>query len=338
MMGSKHKFDLRKEGALHKCAGGRRYLVNHSRFAPFQNMALAVIELEKNGFREPHWHPNADELTYCAEGKALITLFSPGNQHDTFTLSAGEVVHFPKGYLHHIENIHPAQSRFILAYNHNEPEDLDLSASAASMSPHVLASTFTASLPTADALLKKGKDVFIGQRSTPAKPPLDSPNGHKFNLERIHPQIDTPGGSARIVNRANFPVLEHLALFSLRLVKKGVREPHWHPNATELNFVLKGKARLTVLSPNGSIDTFDLAEGQGSVIPTGYFHHIENTGPDELHMTVFFSHHTPNDIGLSGALSAYSPELLADLFSVDCQVIAHLHNFQEDRMIVSGGG
>lgn len=60
--------------------------------------------------------------------------------------------------------------------------------------------------------------------------------------------------------------------------KRWVREPHWHPNATELNFVLKEKARLTIFSPGGLKDTFDLEQNQGSVIPAGYFHHIENMG------------------------------------------------------------
>lgn len=336
-MAARHKFDLRKNGSLQQCPGGYRCLVSAKTFAPFHNMALAIIELKKGGLREPHWHPNADEMTYCAEGKALITLFSPGNQCDTFTLSAGEVVYFPKGYIHHIENIHPKKSRFILCYNHNQPEDLDLSAAVGSMSAHVLASTFSAPKELFERIKKGAKDAFISRRKTVAKF-ASTPNYHKLDLERIHPQIDTPGGLARIANHTNFPALEHLALFSLRVVKGGVREPHWHPNATELNFVVRGKARLTILSPSGDIDTFELTQGQGSIIPAGYFHHIENLSPSELHMTVFFSNSLPNDIGLSGALSAYSKEVLASLFSVEPKLFTHLQKFQVDRMIVTGGG
>jgi oxalate decarboxylase len=32
--------------------------------------------------------------------------------------------------------------------------------------------------------------------------------------------------------------------------KGGVREPHWHPNAAELNYVIEGKVRFTVYGPN----------------------------------------------------------------------------------------
>jgi oxalate decarboxylase len=132
--------------------------------------------------------------------------------------------------------------------------------------------------------------------------------------------------------------LKRLALFSLRIAKNGVREPHWHPNATELNYVIEGKARLTILSPSGDVDSFELLPNQGSIIPAGYFHHIENIGPKELHMTVFFNNALPDDIGLSGALSAYSAETLASLFGVKPEFFAELPHFEKDRMIVSGGG
>jgi len=302
-------------------------------------MALATILLKKRGVREPHWHPNANEMTYCIEGKALISIFSPGNTHDTFTLSKGEVVYFPKGYIHHIENIHSGDSRFLLAYDQHLPEDLDLSESLASMPAHALAATFGTKEEGFQKIKKQAKDTFISQRKTTSKlASLSVSNHNKFDLESIKPQIETKGGSVRIANSLNFPQLEELALFSLRIAKNGIREPHWHPNATELNYVIAGKARLTIFSPGGEKDTFTLLPGQGSVIPTGYFHYIENASSTALHMAVYFNHPTPDDIGLSGALSAFSNEVLDSLFSTDPAFFAKLPKFQEDRMIVSGGG
>jgi oxalate decarboxylase len=333
-----HKFDLKEQGTLRNHRGGYRLMVTSATFPSLHNMALATIVLNEGGMREPHWHPNADELTYCAEGKALITLFSPHNQHDTFTLNAGEVVYFPRGYIHHIENVHQGQSRFILAYAHHSPEDLDLSESVGSVSAHVLASTFGSPKEAFKTLKVHAVDQFISQKGS-TRPNISSmPNPHKIDLERIHPQMETEGGSARFANHENFPLLENLALASLRIAKNGIREPHWHPNATELNFVLRGSAKLTLLSPGGKIENFDLKVDQGSIIPTGYFHCIENIGPDELLMAVYFNNSLPNDIGLSGAMSAYSQEVLASLFSVDPQFFSKIHTFQEDRMIVSGGG
>lgn len=55
-------------------------------------------------------------------------------------------------------------------------------------------------------------------------------------------------------------------------------------------------------------------------------------------MTVYFNNSAPDDIGLSGALSAYSNETLASLFSLTLKFFSELHKFKQDRMIVVGGG
>ena len=338
-METTHKFDLSENRIERVCAGGSRILANHKVCQALQNMALSTIHLKKGGLREPHWHPNANELTYCLEGKALITLFSPGNNHDTFTLDAGEVVYFPKGYIHHIENISEGDSFFLLCYDHDNPQDLNLSSSISSMPIHAFAATFDVKNGVFETIKEKKTDAFISTRKNIAKPDLPSiPNRHKINLEKITPQIATPGGTARIASHDNFPLLNSLALFSLRIFKGSVREPHWHPNATELNYVIKGKARLTIFSPEGKIDTFELTPNQGSIIPAGYFHYIENIAAEELHMAVFFNHPSPSDIGLSGALSAYSKEVLGSLFSLDPTLFENWAVVQEDLMIVKGGG
>jgi len=328
---TKHKFEL-KNATIKSSRGGSRIMQTNIGL-----MALGKITLEKGGIREPHWHPNADELTYCSQGKATVTLFMAGNARETFTLNAGDVMFVPKGYLHHIENIHDGITELILGFNNGNPEDLDLSESVGSMSAHVLASTF--GVPDSEFQKFVGtQDVFIAERKEALEPKSLRSSPHRFDLERIHPQIASNGGLARIVNKDNLPVLRDLALFSVRLFKGGVREPHWHPNATELNYVLKGKARLTVFSPGSDKDTFTLTVGEGSIIPAGYFHHIENIGDEELHMTVFFNNAEPNDIGLSGALSTYAPETLASVFSEGLEFFKNLPHFHKDRMIVSGGG
>lgn len=335
-MASKHQFDLKKSGTKNVCPGGSRVLLTSRVMKSLKGMAIASLVLKKGGVREPHWHPNASELAYCIQGKALVTVFSPRNARDTFTLEEGEIAYFPRGYIHHIENLSHGESSFVIAYNHDNPEDLDLSASINSMSVHVLSSTFSGDKALFQKLKKHGKDTFISKRKTIAKSPLSGANRYKLNLERINPQINAEGGNAKIANSLNFPGLQSLCLYNLRVYKNGIREPHWHPNATELNYVITGKAKITILSPGGKIETMELSPGQGSVIPAGYFHSIENTGSGELHMAVYFNNIAPEDIGLSGAMSAYSNDTLASIFAIDSKAFAGFHQFTEDRMIVSG--
>jgi oxalate decarboxylase len=88
-------------------------MANEKNFSLLKGMALYSLRLHNGGVREPHWHPNAAELSYCLSGKALMTIFSPGAGHDTFTVDTGEIVFVPKGYLHHIENIMRALSSLL---------------------------------------------------------------------------------------------------------------------------------------------------------------------------------------------------------------------------------
>ena len=61
-------------------------MANENNFPLLKGMALYLLRLDSGGVREPHWHPNAAELSYCLSGSALMTIFSPGAGHDTFTV------------------------------------------------------------------------------------------------------------------------------------------------------------------------------------------------------------------------------------------------------------
>ena len=72
---------------------------------------------------------------------------------------------------------------------------------------------------------------------------------HTFNLEAIKPQAIRNGGTRAMANQNNFAMLNGMALYSLRLEGGGIREPHWHPNAAELDYCLSGRALMTIFSP-----------------------------------------------------------------------------------------
>jgi oxalate decarboxylase len=221
------------------------------------------------------------------------------------------------------------------------------------MPDRVLNATFGIKPPTATFFNgfnnKSPKDIVIGSKkanvlgsaaaaTTPAENSMARiPNPHKFNLEGIPPQVQTTGGTVALGNANTFPILNGLACYSLRLKPNGIREPHWHPNAAELDYVIEGRARMIILSPGGSIDTFEVNPGQIVLIPPAYFHYIEN--PDSInnmHFAVFFGHEKPEDIGISGALSAYSNEVLAAVFNLDPTLFDKLPKLEEDVFVVTG--
>ena len=60
-----------------------------------------------------------------------------------------------------------------------------------------------------------------------------------------------------------------------------MREMHWHPNADEWSFVIRGRARVTVFAAEGNARTFDFMPGDAGIVPRNMGHFIENLSDDE---------------------------------------------------------
>lgn len=333
-----HLFGLNTTPPQKVTEAGYRITATAENFPALKNLSVALLVLQPKGFREPHWHPNAAELSYCIQGKALMTIFSPGAGHDTFLIEAGDLAYVPMGFMHHVENVGETEVKLLIGFDHENPEDLNLSDSVKVMPNHILGDTCQLDAAFFATLKKDAKSSFIVAEPQPAIPTLaDATNTYKMRLEAAAPPIHNAGGWVKMSNGFYFPALQNIAVYSLALAKKGAREPHWHPNADELNCLIKGTARITLLSPDGSVDTFDMKPGDISFMPRGYIHHIENTGSEDVHFAIFFSNKFPSDLGLSGVLGAYSNNLLAALFNVPVAFLDQLPKHQRDLLIVGGG-
>ena len=337
-MGSPHLFHLFNSQLQTTCEGGRRIDVTADQLPALSGMALSLLELNPAGFREPHWHPNAHELSYCLEGTGLMTIFSPGAGHDTFTIQPGDIAFVPMGYLHHVENTGKTPLKMALCFNHQDPEDIDLSSGVGVMPAHIMGDTFSLPASFFTELKASVKSAFIVQRETPAVPPYPMTTGRfRMGLEASHPQVKTAGGWVKMSNGFLLPTLEGLSIYAVQLERGGAREPHWHPNAHELNYLVSGSALITILSPGGKVETFEMKAGDLSFLPKGYLHHIENTGNEPAHFAIFFNHVSPSDIGFSGCLGAYSNEVLAAVFKVPVSYFDNLPKYQQDLFVVGGG-
>ena len=336
MINSPHVFSVRNLKPQDDLPGGSRAAVDASIFPILRGLSLYRVVLWPLGFREPHWHPNANELTYCVRGEALVTVFSNGSLHDTFAIAAGEMFFVPSGYLHHIENTGNSEAEFIIAFSHQQPEDFGISAAVGCMSNSVLGNAFNLPSEAFDGLRKSPEPIVFGVRQQPAAAPFHAsfPNQHKFAVETMAPPIATSVGWAKTAKKMFWPILEDISMFSLQLSDKGMREPHWHPRTAEMGYVLEGRARMTVLSPDAKVDTYELSPGDMYFIPRSYPHHIEDIGADDIRFLIFFDQANPEDIGYTGGLRAYSNEVLGATFQCDSKFFEKLPPYAEDAMVV----
>jgi oxalate decarboxylase len=141
---------------------------------------------------------------------------------------------------------------------------------------------------------------------------------NRFDFSTIKPQIVRAGGTLAEATGENFPVLkgQNASVFLLVLKPGGAREPHWHPNAWELDVPLSGTGRLGVANPDATFSVQDISPGQIGFIPQGYAHYIENLGAEDLRWMVIFNNTYPNDIGVSTTFAGMPTHMLTETLSL----------------------
>jgi oxalate decarboxylase len=161
-----------------------------------------------------------------------------------------------------------------------------------------------------------------------------------YGLEASAPQRYA-AGTVRWGTAEQLPTLHGVAMASERIDPHSLREMHWHVNAHELGYCLAGQGRMGIFSSDGTGDTFDLGPGSISFVPEGYAHYIQNTGEEELHVLLTFTHEQPETIDLSQALPGFPQHLLAETFGVPANDFPFLTT-RGDRFFVPmpapGGG
>ncbi|WP_067671066.1 cupin domain-containing protein [Nocardia miyunensis] len=154
---------------------------------------------------------------------------------------------------------------------------------------------------------------------------------HLFHLTAADPD-HYHGGTLQGAHEQNFPVLagQNGAAYFVRLEPGGIREPHWHPTAWELNYHISGTAKWTLLGthPDGSYhtDVFEAHAGDLVFAPQGFFHYFQNARTDApLELLIVFNTSAPetsDDIGLLAALNSIPREVTATVLGVPASALA----------------
>lgn len=313
-MASKFFFSLGSIKPQKSTAAGSLTAVTSKETPGLVNISFANLRLQKRGSLEPIWHPNASKIGYCVEGNVLVSMRTPRTV-ETFTVKKGEMFFIPQGYVHHIENIDENVSVISFALNNSNPETMHFSEAVYSISDSVFNSTFNSKSGFVDGLKKSRSKDLIKTLPPLKKVPSPIKSSYKFDIEESEKAVLTKGGYVQLGTKVNLPTLDGLGILGFGLNPKGIVEPHWHTNAGELVYIVKGKTRITVLSPDGNVDVLEVNAGEGAFAPASYFHNIENVGTDDVEVVAFFSHDDPDYIGIGEVLGSYSNELLTSVFN-----------------------
>src|SRR5258705_11255207 len=130
------------------------------------------------------------------------------------------------------------------------------------------------------------------------------PHPFTFSVGSGAPARETKGGTVHIADSRNFTVSTTVAAALVTVRPGGMREMHWHPNADEWQYWIKGKGQMTILNTGPNAVTMDFNAGDVGYVKKNLGHYIKNTGATDLQFLEVFRAPYFVDVSLSDWIPA----------------------------------
>jgi oxalate decarboxylase family bicupin protein len=169
-------------------------------------------------------------------------------------------------------------------------------------------------------------EKYIFQGSQPGTIEQEKPNGKRVKKSKYsftHRMLEqepkkASGGEVRITDSKNFPISKTVAAAHVTIEPGAIRDMHWHPNADEWSFFLKGRARITIFASEGTARTFDYVPGDVGIVPRNMGHFVENIGDEPIEMLEVFRADEFRDFSLFQWMGETPKKMVVDhLFAND---------------------
>jgi oxalate decarboxylase family bicupin protein len=284
------------------------------------------MRLDHGVIRELHWHKEA-EWAYVISGSVRVTALDYEGGTYLDDLSAGDLWYFPSGVPHSLQGLSPNGTEFLLIFDSgsfSEESTFLLTDWLAHTPKSVISKNFH--LPPEIFAHIPQSEKYIFQGSQPGTVDEEFPKGKyvkKSTQVFTHHMLaqepkNTTGGQVRITDSKNFPISLTVAAAHVIIEPGALREMHWHPNADEWSFFLRGRARVTVFGAEGNARTFDYEPGDVGIVPRNMGHFVENIGDEPIEMLEIFRADEFRDFSLFQWLGETPQRMVADtLFAVD---------------------
>jgi oxalate decarboxylase len=324
-----YSFDLTKKRVEQ---GGWTHQVTQRELASSKDIAGVNMRLTAGSFRELHWH-TADEWAYVLYGNARITVMKPDGTMFINDVSEGDVWLFPAGYPHSIQGLGPDGTEFLLIFNQgmfSEDGTMLLSEFLAHMPTDVLAQNLNVDKSVLSQMPPAPLYIFPSDVPGPLdadRAEIGSPQattGFTFGLKSMTPTISTDFGSARVIDSTNFPASKYIAAALVTVKPGGMRELHWHPNASEWQFYIAGKGRMSVYMPVDNARTADYHANDVGYVPANAGHYIQNTGDSDLVFLEMFAADKFEDVSLNNWLRRLPAAMVTAHTGFDAATIAKI--------------
>ena len=312
--------------------GGWARQVTQADFQISETISGVNMRLTAGGIRELHWH-QAAEWAVMTYGSCRVTVLDAEGRPYIADLQAGDLWYFPAGLPHSLQGLGPDGCEFVICFDDgraNEFNTLLLSDWFAHTPPEVLAKNFGvpaeafAKIPLQNLWIFQGTlpGDLSAERAEVANNGGTPPHPFIFSLGSSVPVRQSASGDERVADSRNFTVSTTIAAALVTVRPGGVREMHWHPNADEWQYYLKGKGRMTVFNTGPNAMTMDFTAGDIGYVKRNYGHYVENTGDTDLQFIGVFRAPRYEEVSLSNWLTHTPAAVVAQHLNIDPATIA----------------
>jgi oxalate decarboxylase len=321
--------------------GGWTNQVTQRELAPSKDIAGVRMRLTAGSFRELHWH-TADEWAFVLYGNARVTVLNPDGTIFIGDVGKGDLWYFPAGFPHSIQGLGPDGTEFMLVFDQgsfSEDNTFLLSDWLAHTPPEVLSKNFG----LAEGVLKSlpAQPLYIFPADLPASLAQDkavvggnrvaSAYQYTFRMEAMAPTRQTKSGEVRVVDSHTFLVAKNIAAVLITIKPGGLRELHWHPNASEWQYYIAGQARMTVFTNEGA-RTMDFNANDVGFVPRVAGHYIENMGDTDVVVLEMFATSEFQEISLNNWIRRLPPEMVTAHLNLDADAISKIPSEDYDLL------
>jgi oxalate decarboxylase len=320
--------------------GGWAREVTQDDFAISEDISGVNMRLSANGIREMHWHQQA-EWAIMVDGKCRITILDEQGRPQVADVKTGDLWYFPPGLPHSLQGLGPSGAEFVLAFDNGRASEFNtllVTDWVAHTPPEVLARNFNVpadvfkNIPLDNLWIFQGNDpgsLEAAQRATAS--PLGAPmHPFIFSLADLPPLKQTKGGTVQIADSRNFKASANIAAALVTVKPGGIRELHWHPNADEWQYYIKGQGRMTVFDTGPKAATADFRAGDIGYVKKSLGHYVENTGDTDLVMVEVFKSDHFAEVSLSDWLTHTPPQMIMDTLNISAADLARFPNNRPD--------
>jgi oxalate decarboxylase len=321
--------------------GGWARQITQDDFKISTSIAGVNMRLGPGGVRELHWHQQA-EWAIMTNGNCRVTILDQDGRPQVADVKEGDLWYFPAGLPHSLQGIGPDGCEFVIAFDNGASSEFNtllVTDWIAHTPPDVLAKNFGVPAETFKNIPLHNKWIYQTETPTPPLAAVEAqmaavtgkpPNPFVFRLGDMAPNRETKSGTVRIADSTNFLVSKTIAATQVSIKPGGVREMHWHPNADEWLYILKGTGRATVFNTGPQAITTNFHAGDIGYIKKAFGHYLENTGNTDLVYMEVFRADRFEEVSLSDWLAHSPADMVAETLNLDRTVIAQFPKNRPD--------